>query len=171
VLASSAAALIIPIPAYFGNKAGIPWAYFAITAICTVGLYLAYIIPVFLRLRMGDRFEAGPWSLGRHYRWVNAGAIAFVVLVVYALDIPTVPAGVPWKSNFKFESFNYSPLVLAVGLIVGIWWWLDAKNRYTGPVRTIDTDDLGHVLVEEPAAAPLPPAASPPLEPPLEPAG
>jgi hypothetical protein len=23
-------------------------------------------------------------------------------------------------------------------LAVGIWWWLGAKNRYHGPVRTID---------------------------------
>src|SRR6266702_3248272 len=83
VLASSVAALIITIPAYFGNKVGFPWAYFAITAICTVGLYLAYIIPVFLRLRMGDRFQAGPWTHGRHYKWVNTGAIVFVLLVVY----------------------------------------------------------------------------------------
>ncbi len=168
VVASSIAALIITIPAYFGNKAGVPWAYFAITAICTVGLYLAYIIPVFLRLRMGDRFKAGPWTLGRHYKWINGCAIAFVVLVVYALDIPTVPAGVPWKSGFKFESFNYSPLVLAVGLIVGIWWWIDAKNRYTGPVRTIDTDELGHVLSDEPGAPP-PPTVEPPPAPTVEP--
>src|SRR5437588_11615206 len=170
VLASAVAALSITIPAYFGNKAGIPWAYFAITAICTVGLYLAYIIPVYLRLRMGDRFEAGPWTLGRHYKWINVGAIAFVVLVVYALDIPTVPAGVPWKGNFKFESFNYAPLVLVIGLLVGIWWWLDAKNRYTGPVRTIDTDELGHVLTEEPASPAPPPAPPPPVEPPPMPA-
>src|SRR5438132_272821 len=122
VLASSIAALIITIPAYFGNKAGIPWAYFAITAICTVGLYLAYIIPVYLRLRMGDRFEAGPWTLGRHYKWINGGAIAFVVLVVYALDIPIVPAGVPWNSGFDWTSVNYSPLVLVIGVLVGIWW-------------------------------------------------
>jgi amino acid transporter len=162
VLASSIAALIITIPAYFGNKAGIPWAYFAITAICTVGLYLAYIIPVFLRLRQGDRFQAGPWTLGRHYRWINAGAILFVVLVVYALDIPITPAGVPWEDGFKLESFNYSPLVLLIGLIVGIWWWIDAKNRYTGPVRTIDTDELGHVLEEPSAPAGGPPEAGPP---------
>jgi amino acid transporter len=162
VLASSIAALIITIPAYFGNKAGIPWAYFAITAICTVGLYLAYIIPVFLRLRQGDRFEAGPWTLGRHYRWINAGGILFVVLVVFALDIPTVPAGVPWKGDFKFESFNYSPLVLLIGLIVGIWWWISATNKYTGPVRTIDTDDLGHVLEEPAVGAGRPPEPGPP---------
>ena len=138
VIAVSVASLIITIPAYWGNKVGIPWAYFAITAICTVGLYIAYIIPVYLRLRQGDRFEAGPWTLGRHYRWVNVGAIAFVLLVIYSLDIPIVPAGVPWNSGFDWTSVNYSPLVLVVGVLVGIWWVVDAKKKYTGPVRTID---------------------------------
>jgi amino acid transporter len=138
VIAVSVASLIITIPAYFGTKTGVPWAYFAITSICTVGLYLAYIIPVYLRLRHGDRFEPGPWTLGRHYKWINVGAIAFVVLVVYALDGPITVTGAPWNSGFTWTSFNYSPLVLLVGLIVGIWWWVDAKNRYHGPVRTID---------------------------------
>src|SRR4029077_2820022 len=138
VLAVSVAALIITIPAYFGSKTGVPWAYFAITGICTVGLYLAYIIPVYLRLRMGDRFQPGPWTLGRKYKWVNIGAIAFVVLVVYSLDGPITSTGAPWNSGFKLNAFNYTPLVLVVGLIVGIWWWLGAKNRYHGPVRTID---------------------------------
>jgi amino acid transporter len=138
VLASSVFALLITIPAYFGNKQGIPWAYFAITAICTVGLYLAYIIPVYLRLRVGSKFIPGPWTLGRRYKVVNILAIAFVVLVVYALDGPTTATGAPWNSGFTWTSFNYSPLVLLLGLIVGIWWWVDAKNRYHGPVRTID---------------------------------
>jgi amino acid transporter len=157
VLAVSVASLIITIPAYFGTKQGVPWAYFAITAICTVGLYLAYIIPVYLRLRMGDRFEAGPWTLGKRYKWVNIGAIAFVVLVVYSLDGPTTSVGAPWNGGFTWTAFNYSPLVLLVGLIVGIWWWAGAKNRYRGPVRTIDTDDLGHVI-ESPPDVPAGPA-------------
>jgi amino acid transporter len=138
VIAVSIAALIITIPALFGNAAGVPWAYFAITAICTVGLYIAYILPVYLRLRAGDRFEPGPWTLGRHYKWVNIGAILFVVLVVYSLDIPIVPAGVPWNDAFDWTAVNYSPLVLVLGLVVAIWWVVDAKKRYTGPVRTID---------------------------------
>jgi amino acid transporter len=153
VVAVSVAALIITIPAFWGNKVGSPWAYFAITAICTVGLYIAYIIPVFLRLRMGDRFQAGPWTLGRHYKWINVGAIAFVVLVVYALDIPTVPAGVPWNSGFQWTALNYSPLVLIVGILVGIWWVVDARKRYTGPVRTIDEAPM---MEETPEAGPAP---------------
>jgi amino acid transporter len=152
VLAVSVVSGLITIPAYFGNKAGVPWAYFAITGICTVGLYLAYTIPVYLRLRMGSRFQPGPWTLGRKYKFVNIGAIAFVLLVVYALDGPTTAVGAPWNSGFTLTAFNYTPLVLAVGLIVGIWWWAGAKNRYTGPVRTIDTDDLGHVIEPPPEA-------------------
>ncbi len=138
VLAVSVVSLIITIPAYFGTKTGVPFAYFAITAICTVGLYLAYIIPVYLRLRLGDKFQPGPWTLGRKYKWINIGAIAFVVLVVYSLDGPESSIGAPWNHGFTWTAFNYSPLVLLVGLIVGIWWWLGAKNRYHGPVRTID---------------------------------
>jgi len=75
----------------------IPFAFFALTGICTVGLYLAYIIPVYLRLRRGDEFTPGPWNLGRRYRLVNTLAIIFVVLVVYSLNLPYTPAGLPWN--------------------------------------------------------------------------
>jgi amino acid transporter len=138
VMAVSTASLVITIPAIWGSALGVPFAYFAITSICTVGLYLAYIIPVYLRLRAGASFQPGPWTLGRHYRWVNGGAIVFVLLVVYSLDIPIVPGGVPWKNEFDWTAVNYSPLVLLVGVAVGIWWVVDAKNKYKGPVRTID---------------------------------
>jgi amino acid transporter len=151
VLALSVAALLITIPAYWGSN-GVPFAYFAITSICTVGLYLAYIIPVYLRLRAGDSFQPGPWTLGRHYKWVNAGAILFVLLVVYSLDIPFSSSGVPWNSGWKWSSLNYSPLVLLVGLAVGIWWVVDAKKRYHGPVRTIDEAPMD--TVGEPPASP-----------------
>ncbi len=156
VIAVSIAALIITIPAYWGNKVGVPWAYFAITSICTVGLYLAYIIPVYLRLRAGSRFEPGPWTLRGHYKWVNIGAIAFVVLVVWSLNIPIVPAGVPWNDAFDWTAVNYSPLVLIVGALVGIWWFVDAKNRYKGPVRTIDEAPMDST----PESAPTPTPAS-----------
>jgi amino acid transporter len=155
VLAVSVASLLITIPAYWGSN-GVPFAYFAITSICTVGLYLAYIIPVYLRLRAGDSFQPGPWTLGRHYKWVNAGAILFVLLVVYSLDIPFSSSGVPWNSGWKWSSLNYSPLVLLVGLAVGIWWVVDAKKRYHGPVRTIDEAPMDTVGEQPAGAAPTP---------------
>jgi amino acid transporter len=60
-------ALVISLPALWSNRLGVPFAFFALTGICTLGLYIAYIIPVYLRLRQGAAFQAGPWTLGRHY--------------------------------------------------------------------------------------------------------
>src|SRR5262249_34461863 len=54
VIGVSFFALLITIPALFG-KNNIPFAFFAITGICTVGLYVAYILPVYLRLRAGSK--------------------------------------------------------------------------------------------------------------------
>ena len=92
VIAVSFFSLVIAIPALFG-KNDYPFAFFALTGICTVGLYLAYIIPVYLRLREGGRFRARavepgpPLPAGEHV------AIIFVVLVVYASTCPTRPTG------------------------------------------------------------------------------
>src|SRR6266567_978401 len=158
VLAVSAASLLITMPAYWGTN-GVPFAYFAITSICTVGLYLAYIIPVFLRLRKGDSFQPGPWHLGRHYKWINAGAILFVLLVVYSLDIPFSSTGVPWNSGWKWSSLNYSPLVLLVGVVVAIWWVAGANKRYHGPVRTIDEAPM-EIPGEKPESGPAPTPAA-----------
>src|SRR3984957_8357787 len=63
VLFVCVAALVITIPAFFPNAAGYPVAFFAVTSITVIGLYIAYTIPVFLRWRIGDRFRAGPWTL------------------------------------------------------------------------------------------------------------
>src|SRR5436190_1482424 len=52
VIAVSVASLVIAIPALFG-KNDIPFAFYALTGICTVGLDLAYILPVILRLLRG----------------------------------------------------------------------------------------------------------------------
>ena len=139
VIGVSVASLAIAIPALFG-KNNIPFAFFALTGICTVGLYLAYIIPVYLRLRKGDDFEPGPWNLGRRYRLVNALAIAFVILVVFSLDLPYAPAGLPWNDGFDASLVNYTPFAIVLPLIFGVWYLLDAKDRYQGPIRTLEED-------------------------------
>jgi amino acid transporter len=139
VIAVSFFSLLISIPALFG-KNDIPFAFFALTGICTVGLYLAYIIPVYLRLRAGDRFEPGPWNLGRRYRLVNILAIGFVILVVFSLDLPFTPAGLPWNEDFDASLINYTPFAIVVPLIFGVWYLVSAKNKYQGPVRTLEED-------------------------------
>jgi amino acid transporter len=141
VIAIAVFSLIIAIPALFG-KNDIPFAFFAITGICTVGLYIAYIIPVYLRLRKGREFQPGPWSLGGRYRIINVIAIIFVVVVVYALDLPYDPTGLPWNDGFDAANVNYTPLAILLPLIFGVWYLVSAKNKYQGPVRTLEEDEI-----------------------------
>jgi amino acid transporter len=157
VIAVSVFSLIISIPALFG-KNNIPFAFFALTGICTVGLYIAYIIPVYLRLRKGDAFEPGVWNLGKRYRLVNTLAIIFVVLVVYSLDLPYTPAGLPWNKDFDATLVNYTPLAVLLPLIFGLWYLISAKNKYSGPIRTLEEDIVT-------ADAPPPPRTTEPPAP------
>jgi amino acid transporter len=139
VIGVSLISAIIAIPALFG-KNNIPFAFFALTGICAVGLYIAYIIPIFLRLRKGDSFEVGPWNLGSRYRVVNWIAIVFVALVVFSLDLPYTPAGLPWNDDFDASLVNYTPLASLIPLICGVWYLISAKNYYKGPVKTLEED-------------------------------
>ena len=139
VIAVSVVSAIIAIPALFG-KNNIPFAFFALTGICAVGLYIAYAIPVYLRLRAGTGFTTGPWNLAGHYKWVNTLAILFVVLVVFALDLPYTPGGLPWNDDFDASLVNYTPLAILIPLIFGGWYLISAKNYYKGPVSTLEED-------------------------------
>jgi amino acid transporter len=144
VIAVSVAAAVITIPAFWSTEAAplFPWAFFAVVGICTVGLYLAYIIPVYLRLRAGDNFEVGPWNLGSRYRIVNTIAIIWVAITVVVFFLPFGPAGVPWFDEWDLPAANYTPLVLVVLVVVWLWWAVSAKDRYKGPVRTLEEDEV-----------------------------
>jgi amino acid transporter len=150
-------AALVTIPAFFPNHAGYPVAFFAVTSMSVIGLYIAYTIPVFLRWRMGDRFQPGPWTLGGKYRWVNMIAVVWVGLCVIIFCLPVSPAGVYFKSGFSWGSVNYAPLVtIAVMAAVTIWYFVSARRTFTGPVRTVDGggfDELDGLAVVTPGPA------------------
>src|SRR5581483_7818473 len=152
-------ALIITIPAYKGNHAGLPVAFLAVTSISVIGLYIAYTIPVFLRWRMGDQFDTGPWTLGRKYKWVNLVAIVWVVLCVIIFSLPFTPAAVPFAKDFSWSAFNYAPLVtIAVMIAVTAWYFGSARRTFKGPVRTVDMPEIGGTPA--PGVAPAQPTGS-----------
>jgi amino acid transporter len=137
VLFSCGAAALITLPALFGNAEGVPVAFFAVVSIAVIGLYLAYTIPVFLRWRMGDRFEQGPWTLGDKYKWMCPIAFTWVGICTVVFCLPFTPGGVPGRDEFDWNDVNYAPLMVgAVLLAVGIWWIASAHKTFTGPVKT-----------------------------------
>jgi amino acid transporter len=59
-------AAIMTLPALWNvGGTGLPVAFFAVVSISVIGLYIAYVAPVYLRLRAGDSFVPGGWTLGR----------------------------------------------------------------------------------------------------------
>jgi amino acid transporter len=164
VIAVAVAALVISLPALKGNAAGVPWAFVAVVSITTIGLYIAYVIPIYLRLRAGDKFQPGAWNLGRHYRWMGWVSVIWTALMVIVFSLPFVPAGVPGNADFDLTAVNYSLVVnLVLFAAVGIWWVAGARDKFTGPVRNIEFDEaMGIVEEDEETEATEPPAGTAP---------
>jgi amino acid transporter len=120
-----------------------PIAFFAVTSIAVLGLYLSFAIPIWLRWRHGDNFEAGEWNNGAKYRWMNPLAVAEIVIVSLYLMMPTYKPGNPFDENFEWKFVNYSPIVtLGALLAITIWWQFSAKKWFKGPIRTIDPAEI-----------------------------
>ena len=126
------------IPAVWNYLVG----YFAGTAIAVIGLYIAFVIPVYLRYRKGDSWnEPRAWSLGRHYKWIDLVSLIWVGIITILFIFPLYRAGLPWADDFTWELTNYTVLwFLGIGLIFGGWWILSAKNWFKGPVRMSDEE-------------------------------
>jgi amino acid transporter len=136
-------AAVLTLPALIKVDVGgtpVPLAFYAVTSIAVIGLYLAFAIPIFLRWRMGDAFEAGSWTNGSKYKWMNPIAVIEIVVVSLFLMMPTTPAANPFRDEFEWKFVNYAPIV-TVGalLILTIWWFVSAKHWFKGPKHTIDT--------------------------------
>ncbi len=71
--------------------------YLVATSIMVIALYSAYALPIFLPLRLGARFRQGAWTLGRHYRWVDSIALAWIALIAILFIMPVNPAGIPFE--------------------------------------------------------------------------
>ncbi|MHB8960347.1 MAG: amino acid permease [Candidatus Limnocylindrales bacterium] len=111
---------------------GVPYlfnatAYAAVTSIAVIGLYVAYITPVTLRLLAGSRFNPGPWQLGRWSKPVGIIATLWLVFIFVLFMLPQV-------QPITASSFNYTPLVFLVVLGgAALWYAVSAKNWFKGP--------------------------------------
>ena len=141
-------AFILGVPSLY-QKAHYSVAFFAIVSIGTVGLYIAYIIPVFLRLRNRD-FQPGPWNLGKWSKPI--GWVAFI-WVVFICVVFFVPQFYPWLpgdnvtaggvTTYGLNNFNWAgPTMFIIFAVTGIWWLVSAKNWFHGPQVQGTRDEL-----------------------------
>ncbi len=97
-------------------------AYAVVTSISTIGLYLSYILPVYLHLRAGG-VARGPWHLGRYSRAVNIIAVLWVVFLCGVLSIP--------------DNQRAGKAIAGVTLLLGLWYWLAERRRFKGPTWAV----------------------------------
>ena len=142
------AAIVLTLPALYAPAGTVvPVAFFAVTSVTVIGLFVSFAIPIWLRWRQGEHFVQGPWNLGNHWKWMCPVAVLEIALVSIAFVMPTNPGGVPWDPRFDWTLVQYSPIAMAI--VVGgamIWWVLSAHKWFTGPVSDIETPLDPHLL-------------------------
>jgi amino acid transporter len=109
-------------------------AYVAITSIAVIGLYIAYVIPIFLRQFSSD-FKTGPWHLGAWSRPIGWIAVIWVAFISVLFMLPTINPASLAAGVSPLETFNYTPVVvLGVLVLVTIWWLVSARKWFKGPI-------------------------------------
>ena len=121
------------------NGVPVPVAFFAVVSIGVIGLYLSFAVPIYLRWKAGDSFEAGNWTLGPRYRWMSIVALVEIGITSIVALLPTNSGGAPWYPEFAWKFVNYTILVVPGALILlWIYWHVSVKNWFTGPRTTVD---------------------------------
>lgn len=114
-------------------------AYLAVTSVAVIGLYIAYVIPTYLRLRQGDDFKRGPWHLGRWSRPIGTVAVVWVAFISILFMLPPT-------SPINKDTFNYAPVAVAVVLGgAALWWVVSARNWFTGPKVQGSAEELAAI--------------------------
>ena len=114
-------------------------AYAAVTSIAVIGLYVAYVAPVFLRVRAGSKFQEGPWTLGRWSRPIGITATIWVIFISILFMLPQA-------QPINLNTFNYTPIVFLIVLGgAALWWVVSAKNWFHGPKVQGTADELAAI--------------------------
>jgi len=103
-------------------------AYFVVTSISTITLYLAYMFPVYLNWRNKRRGkgefatkETAPWSLGTWGPLVNVICIVWCVFLAVIFSLPPNEL-VLWT-------------MVGLGVLLVVYWQGYAKRRFQGPTK------------------------------------
>lgn len=98
-------------------------AYYVVTSISVIALYLAYVIPIYLNWRNRRRergewatAEVAPWNLGRWSSIINLIAIIWTLLICVVFSIP------------PNELVLWTMLLLAV--VLAIYWFGAARHQF-----------------------------------------
>ncbi|OEL26231.1 Amino-acid permease BAT1 [Dichanthelium oligosanthes] len=108
-------------------------AFQAMVSITTLGMYIAYALPIFFRVTAARRsFVPGPFHLGRYGVAVGWVGVLWVALVTVLFCLPVAYPVVE-------ANFNYTPVAVGGVLLLSLAAWaLHARFWFRGPVTNVD---------------------------------
>jgi amino acid transporter len=108
-------------------------AFQAMVSVTTLGLYIAYALPVFFRVTTARKsFVPGPFHLGRYGLVVGWMAVVWVATVTVLFSLPVA-------YPVAKETFNYTPVAVGGVLLLSLVAWVfHARFWFQGPVTNVD---------------------------------
>ncbi|CAL9116605.1 unnamed protein product [Musa acuminata var. zebrina] len=109
-------------------------AFQAMVSIATIGLYIAYALPIFFRVTLARKsFIHGPFNLGRYGVLVGWIAVLWVATITVLFSLPVA-------YPITKDTLNYTPVAVGGLLILTVSWWvLSARYWFRGPITNIPT--------------------------------
>jgi amino acid transporter len=133
---ASGAAFVLAIPYLFNAT-----AFYAVVSISVVAIYIAYVLPTFVRLLSPD-FQQGSWNLGRYSKLIGWIAVIWVAFISVLFLLPEI-------YPITRDNFNYAPVVvLGATVLLTIWWLLSQRKVFKGPVAQGDEATLEKIEAE-----------------------
>ncbi|KAI4357733.1 hypothetical protein L6164_001664 [Bauhinia variegata] len=109
-------------------------AFQAMVSIATIGLYIAYALPIFFRVTLARKsFVPGPFTLGRYGIFVGWVAVLWVLTISILFSLPVA-------YPITIETLNYTPVAVGCLLILVVSYWIFSGHRwFKGPITNINT--------------------------------
>ncbi|XP_020571935.1 amino-acid permease BAT1 homolog [Phalaenopsis equestris] len=109
-------------------------AFQAMVSIATIGLYIAYALPIFFRITLARKsFIPGPFNLGRYGLLVGWVAVLWVTVITVLFSLPVA-------YPVTKDTLNYTPVAVGGLLLLTVSSWvLSARHWFRGPITNIDT--------------------------------
>jgi len=103
--------------------------------ICAIALDWSYIIPILCKL-MFNKFEPGPWHMGKYSVFVNAWACLWTLFVSIIFLLPTI-------RPVTAINMNYAAVFLVFILLLSmIFWYTNGRTYYSGPLIEAQPEEM-----------------------------
>ena len=99
--------------------------YAVVTSLSVIGLYVSYVVPVWLAWRARGSAAAvarGPWHLGRFGSAINVVAMSWVAFITVILAMP--------------DDMRAGKTIAGLTIALGAWYLVAERHRFQGPAWT-----------------------------------